>query len=238
MPLAPGTKLGPYDVLAPLGAGGMGEVYRAKDTRLDREVAIKVLPEQFAADPTALTRFEREAKAIAALSHPSILAIYDVGTEKGSSFVVTELLEGETLRDRLRRDGLSWRKAVEIGAAIADGLAAAQAKGIVHRDLKPGNIFLTFDGVVKTLDFGLARTVGRTSREEHAETLTLTAATKPVLQFTQKRIRRQRPALMGCQPKLGDLVRLGGLAKRLPPVVAHHANATMTTMVGGAHQEL
>jgi serine/threonine-protein kinase len=155
--LAAGTQLGPYQILAPLGAGGMGEVYRARDTRLDREVAVKVLPGHLANDPDRLARFEREAKAVAALSHPNILAIYDCGKEHGFSFAVTELLEGETLRERLTHAPLPWRKAVEIGVALADGLAAAHAKGIVHRDLKPENIFLTADGRVKILDFGLAR---------------------------------------------------------------------------------
>src|SRR5262245_52558183 len=135
----------------------MGEVYRAKDTRLDREVALKVLPEQFAQDPDRLARFEREAKVVAALSHPNILAIHDYGTEQQRCFAVIELLEGETLRQRLAHASLPWRKAVEIGIAIADGLAAAHAKGIIHRDLKPENLFLTSDGRVKILDFGLAR---------------------------------------------------------------------------------
>src|SRR5262245_27771106 len=135
----------------------MGEVYRARDTRLEREGAIKVLPAPFAHDPGRRARFEREAKAVAALSHPNILAIHDCGTEQGVAFAVMELLEGETLRRRLARGAVPWRKAVEIGAAIADGLAAAHAKGIVHRDLKPDNLFLTSDGRVKILDFGLAR---------------------------------------------------------------------------------
>jgi serine/threonine protein kinase/Tfp pilus assembly protein PilF len=155
--LASGAQLGPYQVLAPLGAGGMGDVYRAKDSRLDREVAIKVLPEPFARDPSRLARFEREVKAVAALSHPNILAIHDYGTEQGVCFAVMELLEGETLRQRLRQAALPWRKTVQIGMAIADGLAAAHAKGIIHRDLKPENVFLTTDGRVKILDFGLAR---------------------------------------------------------------------------------
>ena len=135
----------------------MGEVYRARDPRLDRDVAIKVLPDRFSKDPQALARFEREAKAVAALSHPNILAIFDVGNDRDTTFVVTELLEGETLRSGLRRGPLPWRKAVEIAAAVADGLGAAHRKGIVHRDLKPENIFLTADGPVKVLDFGLAR---------------------------------------------------------------------------------
>ena len=158
MPLSAGARLGPYEILSPLGAGGMGEVYRARDTRLDRDVAIKVLPEQLAGSAEALSRFEREAKAVAALSHPNILAIHDFGDDHGVRFVVTELLDGETLRARIAQERLAWRKAVEIGIAVADGLAAAHAKGIVHRDLKPENIFLTSSGLVKILDFGLART--------------------------------------------------------------------------------
>ncbi|MFY9549672.1 MAG: protein kinase [Thermoanaerobaculia bacterium] len=157
MSLVAGTRLGPYEILAALGAGGMGEVYRAKDPRLGREVAIKVLPERLAADPKSLARFEREAKAVAALSHPNILAIHDFGEDQGIHFAVTELLDGGTLRDRLNRERLTWRKAVEIGIAMAGGLAAAHARGIVHRDLKPENVFLTSGGLVKILDFGLAR---------------------------------------------------------------------------------
>jgi serine/threonine protein kinase len=155
--IAPGTQLGPYQILGTLGAGGMGEVYRARDSRLHREVAIKVLPEQLAEDDMQLARFEREAKAIAALSHPNILAIHDYAKEQGICFAVMELLEGETLRQRLTQAALPWRKALEIGVAISEGLAAAHAKGIIHRDLKPENIFLTSDGQVKILDFGLAR---------------------------------------------------------------------------------
>lgn len=157
MALSPGARLGPYEIVSLLGAGGMGEVYRARDSRLGREVAIKVLPEHLAGNPTALARFEREARAVAALSHPNILAIHDFGAQEGAVYAVTELLEGETLRARLERSPLGWRKAVDIGVALADGLAAAHAKDITHRDLKPENIFLTSDGRVKILDFGLAR---------------------------------------------------------------------------------
>jgi len=157
----------------------MGEVYRAKDTRLDREVAIKVLPEHVAKDREALARFEQEAKAVAALSHPNILAIHDVGTEGGVPFAVMELLKGETLRERLRGAPLPWRKAVEIAAAIADGLAAAHAKEIVHHDLKPSNVFLTSDGVVKILDFGLARTVPPIRPEEQSDASTIAFDTEP-----------------------------------------------------------
>ncbi|MCP4248871.1 MAG: protein kinase [bacterium] len=157
MILAPGTKLGPYEILSELGAGGMGEVYRAHDTRLDRDVAIKVLPERFAHDEAALARFRRESKALAALSHTNIRSIYDVGTEAGRTFAVMELLDGETLAERLLRSKTQPRNAVQIGLAIAEGLVAAHGKGIIHRDIKPQNIFLTADGAVRILDFGLAR---------------------------------------------------------------------------------
>ncbi len=157
MDLHPGSHLGPYELVGVIGAGGMGTVYRAKDRRLDREVAIKVLPETVAGDPDWLARFQREARALARLSHPSILAIHDVGHDGGIAYVVTELLRGETLRARLGRERLPWRKAVEIAAAVADGLASAHAHGIVHRDLKPENLFLTSDGQTRILDFGIAR---------------------------------------------------------------------------------
>ncbi len=157
MTLAPRTRLGPYEIVGSLGAGGMGEVYRARDTRLGREVAIKVLPAEFARDPERLRRFELEARSVAALNHPNILALHDVGTHEGAPYLVTELLEGESLYDRLRAGALPVRRTVEIGVQIAQGLAAAHEKGIVHRDLKPGNVFVTKEGHVKILDFGLAK---------------------------------------------------------------------------------
>src|SRR5882672_812291 len=137
MTLTAHARLGPYEILALLGSGGMGEVYRARDTRLDRDVAVKVLPDRFANDQQALGRFHREAKAVAALSHPNIVGIYDLGIEKDISFVVMELLEGQTLRGRLKAASLDWPTAVDIALPIADGLAAAHAKGIIHRDIKP-----------------------------------------------------------------------------------------------------
>jgi serine/threonine-protein kinase len=152
-----GTRLGPYEVLGLLGAGGMGEVHRARDTRLGREVAIKTLPAGLATDPERLRRFEIEAKAASQLSHPNIVSVYDIGTTDGQPYIVSELLDGETLRERLGRGPLAPRKAVEIGVAIAEALAAAHARGIVHRDLKPENLFLQRDGRPKILDFGIAK---------------------------------------------------------------------------------
>jgi len=157
MALNAGTKLGPYEILSPLGAGGMGEVYRARDSRLKREVAVKVLPPSLSLDADRLRRFEQEALATAALNHPNILAVFDIGSNDGSPYVVSELLEGETLRERLRSGGLPVRKALDYALQIAHGLAAAHEKGIVHRDLKPENLFITKDGRVKILDFGLAK---------------------------------------------------------------------------------
>lgn len=155
--LSPGESIGPYKILSLLGTGGMGEVYRARDQRLERDVAIKVLPEDVAKDAHALARFDREAKALAALSHPNILAIYDVGEHEGIVYAVMELLKGETLRSYLARTKFNWEKAVAVGTCIVEGLAAAHSQGVVHRDLKPENIFLTSDGGVKILDFGLVR---------------------------------------------------------------------------------
>jgi tetratricopeptide (TPR) repeat protein len=173
-----GRTIGHYRIQSLLGAGGMGEVYRARDTRLDRDVAVKILPEQLSHDAEALRRFEREAKAVAALSHPNILSIFDFGTEEGVSYAVTELLEGATLRERMRQGPLDWREAVKLGISIAEGLTAAHDKGIIHRDLKPENIFLTADGQVKILDFGIARVKRAITAD--AETLTATAdTTKP-----------------------------------------------------------
>ena len=151
-----GTKLGPYEIVELIGAGGMGEVYRARDPRLGRDVALKVLPESFARDAERMRRFEQEARAIAALNHPHVVAVFDTGTHEGVPYLVSELLEGETLRDRLERNPSS-RRIIKYSLQIADGLAAAHDKGIVHRDLKPENLFLTSSGRVKILDFGLAK---------------------------------------------------------------------------------
>ena len=157
MALTNGTKLGPYEIVSPLGAGGMGEVYRARDTRLGRDVAVKVLPASLASDRELLWRFEQEARAVGTLDHPNILAIHDLGTHEETPYLVTELLEGQTLRERMSGSALPLRKAVDIAVQTANGVAAAHAKGTVHRDLKPENLFITADGRVKILDFGLAK---------------------------------------------------------------------------------
>jgi RNA polymerase sigma-70 factor (ECF subfamily) len=165
-------KLGHYQILAPLGAGGMGEVYRARDGRLDRDVAIKVLPERLADTAEALARFQREAKILAAVSHPNLVAIFDVGTDNGICFAVMEFLAGETLRELLGRGTLPLARVLEIGTAVAEGLAAAHAHGVIHRDLKPANIFLSASGHVKVLDFGLARFASAQPLESTADYLT------------------------------------------------------------------
>jgi WD40 repeat protein len=159
MPLAVGERVGPYEILGPLGSGGMGAVYRALDRRLGRDVAVKVIATEGAPSPERLRRFEGEARAVAALSHPNVLTVFDVGERQGEPYVVFELLEGETLRERLRFGALPLRFAVELGVQVCRGLQAAHARGILHRDLKPGNVFLTSDGFVKILDFGLAKLV-------------------------------------------------------------------------------
>jgi len=179
MTLFAGTRLGPYEILAPIGAGGMGEVYRARDTKLKREVAVKVLPHALAEDPGALARFEREALSVAALSHPNILSIFDFGTHDGTAYAVTELLEGETLRGRLDGAAIPQRQAVDWALQIAKGLSAAHSKGVVHRDLKPENVFVTKDGHLKILDFGLAKRVDSTSPDEQTSAPTGAGHTEP-----------------------------------------------------------
>jgi serine/threonine protein kinase/tetratricopeptide (TPR) repeat protein len=169
-----GTTLAHYRIVEKIGAGGMGEVYRAHDEKLDRDVAIKVLHQKVAQDSDRLARFEREAKAVAKLDHPNILAIHHFGTDQGVTYAVTELLEGQNLRQAIPASGITWQKVAEIGSSIADGLAAAHGRGVVHRDLKPENVFITSEGRVKVLDFGLAQV--KEPVEEDAETATLTPA--------------------------------------------------------------
>ncbi len=170
MTLAAGTSLGPYEILSPLGAGGMGEVYRARDTRLGRDVALKIIPADLAHDPRLIKRFEREARAVAALNHPHILTVFDIGYHEGVPYVVTELLEGETLREVLFRRTPTQRQVLTFAVQTVQGLAAAHEKGIVHRDLKPENLFLTNDGRVKILDFGLAKVASSSSVDPYATT--------------------------------------------------------------------
>ncbi|MCE7958063.1 MAG: hypothetical protein DYH06_09035, partial [Acidobacteria bacterium ACB2] len=179
MSLSPGTRLGAYEIVSRIGAGGMGEVYRASDAKLRRDVAVKVLPRNLARDPGALARFEREAHAVAALSHPNILSIFDFGEADGVTYAVTELLEGETLRARLDAGPVLPRQAVDVALQVARGLSAAHGKGIVHRDLKPENVFLTSDGHVKVLDFGLAKRTEPTGTEEETAVSPSSGQTQP-----------------------------------------------------------
>ena len=178
MPLVTSTTLGPYEIVAPIGAGGMGEVYSAHDTRLDRTVAIKILPSSFASDHDRLQRFAQEARSAAALNHPNIMSIFDIGDDQGTPYVVSELLEGETLRARLQKSPIPLRKAINYALQIAQGLAAAHGKGIVHRDLKPENLFITNDDRVKILDFGLAKVVRQPGESESSDAMTVQVATE------------------------------------------------------------
>src|SRR5438552_819595 len=157
MTISAGTRFGPYEILAPLGAGGMGEVYRARDTRLGREVALKLLPEAFARDADRLARFEREARTVAALNHPNIVVLYSVEESRGVRFLTMELVEGETLDRLVSQGGLPLARVLDIGIALSDALVAAHERGVVHRDLKPANVMVTHEGRLKVLDFGLAK---------------------------------------------------------------------------------
>ena len=174
MPLTPGTRLGPYEIVAPLGAGGMGEVYRATDTKLGRNVALKVLPAGMAQDPERLARFRREAKPLAQFDHPNIVTIHSVEESDGVHFLTMQLVEGEPLARLIPAGGLPVEQIVEIASALGDALAAAHEKGIVHRDLKPANVMVTNDGRVKVLDFGLAKDI----REANLGDATLTSASQ------------------------------------------------------------
>src|SRR6516162_7361272 len=161
MALPIGTKLGSHEITALLGKGGMGEVYRARDLKLKREVAIKILPDEFSLDPDRVSRFQREAEVLASLNHPNIAGIYDLEKENNATFLVLELVEGETLADRIKRGPLQVEEALQIGKSICEALEAAHENGVIHRDLKPANIKITADGKVKVLDFGLAKAIER-----------------------------------------------------------------------------
>src|SRR5258706_12013499 len=180
MTLEAGKRLGPYEILSPLGAGGMGEVYRARDSRLSREVAIKVLPSELAADQERLKRFEREARSASSLNHPSIVTIYEIGQTDAVSYIAMELVEGKTLREGLAGGPLPMRRLLSIAAQVADGLAKAHGSGIVHRDLKPENIMVSGDGFAKILDFGLAKlTQNEPESGEHTKAETVSVGTEP-----------------------------------------------------------
>src|SRR6188472_2050268 len=181
MSFSPGVRLGPYEIIGPAGAGGMGEVYRARDTRLDRTVALKVLPPDLTSDPAARQRLEREARAVAALSHPHICTLHDIGQQDGIDFLVMEYLDGETLAARIARGKLPLDQALQYGIQIADALAAAHRAGIVHRDLKPGNVMLTKSGA-KLLDFGLAKIA--TAGAVAANPVTMATMTSPAAPLT------------------------------------------------------
>src|SRR5215469_10129299 len=185
MSLASGTRLGPYEVVGPLGAGGMGEVYRARDMKLGRDVALKILPEAVSGDVERLRRFDREARAAAALNHPNVVVVYETGTYANATYLAMELLEGRTLRDELAGGALPVRKAVGWAIQIAIGLAAAHEKKIIHRDLKPENVFITKDGRAKILDFGIAKLTKNTaSADPRADVSTSTALAEVTLPGT------------------------------------------------------
>jgi eukaryotic-like serine/threonine-protein kinase len=180
MTISAGSRLGPYEILAPLGAGGMGEVYRARDTRLSREVAIKVLPSELAADQERLKRFEKEARSASSLNHPSIVTIYEIGQADSVSYIAMELVDGKTLREVLFAGALPVRRVLSIGAQVADGLAKAHACGIVHRDLKPENVMISADGFAKILDFGLAKLMQHEPESPaHTKAETVSVGTEP-----------------------------------------------------------
>jgi Tol biopolymer transport system component len=229
MPLSAGARLGPYEVLAPLGAGGMGEVYRARDPRLGRDVAIKVLPASFSKDPDRLKRFEQEARSAGVLNHPNVTIVYDIGQHDGAPYVVQELLEGETLRSELAGGRFSPRKAIDYAIQIAQGLAAAHEKGIIHRDLKPENLFVTKDGRVKILDFGLAKLV---QVEGSANASNLPTATEPGL--VMGTLGYMSPEQVKNEPADGrsDIFALGAiLYEMLSAQRAFHGNSTAEIMV-------
>ena len=169
MTLADGTRLGPYEIVSPLGAGGMGEVYRAKDAKLDREVAIKVLPEMFSCDPERVQRFQREAKVLASLNHSNIAAIYGFEEADRKNFLVMELVEGDTLGERLKRGPMPVEEALSVGKQMCEAIEAAHERGVIHRDLKPANVKITPEGKVKVLDFGLAKAMATVDERSGTE---------------------------------------------------------------------
>jgi eukaryotic-like serine/threonine-protein kinase len=227
MLLCSGTRLGPYGVVAALGAGGMGEVYRARDPRLGRDVAIKVLPASFSADPDRLRRFEQEARAAARLNHPNILTVHEIAAHDGQPYVVSELLEGETLREVIEAGPLPVKKAIDYAIQMCRGLAAAHEKGIVHRDLKPENVFVTSDGRVKILDFGLAKlTEAATASAETVLISAPVAETSPGLVVGT--VGYMSPEQVRCQPvdHRSDIFNLGAILYELLSGTRTFAGAT------------
>ena len=233
MPLSPGTRLGPYDILGSLGAGGMGEVYRARDTRLGRDVALKLLPPAFSADPNRLARFEHEARAAGSLGHPGIVAVYDIGVDEGLHYIVLELVEGRTLREWQSEGALAPRKAAGLAAQIADTIAAAHAAGIVHRDLKPENIMITRDGRVKVLDFGLARQTASAG-----QTTTVTALTDPGVVVGTAGYMSPEQVRGECLTHLSDIFSFGlVLHEMLSGKRAFHRATAAETMTAILHED-
>jgi len=230
MPLTSGARLGPYEILTPIGAGGMGEVYRARDTRLGRDVALKILPESFAGAGDRLRRFEQEARAVAALNHPNILAIHDIGEQGASPFIVSELLEGESLRAVLDRGPVAQRKTIDYGVQIAHGLAAAHEKGIVHRDLKPENVFVTKDGRIKILDFGLAKLAQNAGAGSDEVTLTSERTAVGVVMGTASYMAPEQVRAEGADAR-SDIFAFGAvLYEMLSGVRAFRRETTAETM--------
>jgi len=230
MPLTSGARLGPYEILTPIGAGGMGEVYRARDTRLGRDVALKILPESFAGEGDRLRRFEQEARAVAALNHPNILAIHDIGEQGASPFIVSELLEGESLRAVLDRGPVAQRKTIDYGVQIAHGLAAAHEKGIVHRDLKPENVFVTKDGRIKILDFGLAKLAQNAGAGSDEVTLTSERTAVGVVMGTASYMAPEQVRAEGADAR-SDIFAFGAvLYEMLSGVRAFRRETTAETM--------
>src|SRR5262245_23974520 len=233
MTIAVGTCIGPCEIVGWLGAGGMGEVYRARDPRLGREIALKLISQTFATDPSRLYRFEQEARAAGQLNHPNILAVHDIGNHAGAPYIVSELLDGESMRDRLRVGPLPTRKAVDYARQIAAGLAAAHDKGIIHRDVKPDNLFITSDGRIKILDFGIAK-LTRPSDERSGLTALPTATAEGMVVGTAAYMSPEQVRGEAVDART-DIFSLGSVLLEMltghPPFVRETAAETMTAVL-------